>query len=437
MRPVNPTGDQRLLLIAAGVVLVASVCGCDAPIASFPSNEVLAKRLELGDEVPLEQATTDAAVLLEEMFGTPDNPAWPDFLNTKDGESIVSIENLQRAAGAVSSDEEGRHRGLYREHCVVCHGVAGDGLGPAAALLNPYPRDFRHGKFKFTSTPIGIRPTYADLKRTLREGIVGTSMPAFDLLADEDIEALVDYVIYLSVRGELERRMLTFAATDLDPEDGERLYVATWKTDSPEKYEAAQEEFRGIATAIAAAWRQADQEVLQVRSPPEDLPVAKLARSGDHVEGLAASIDRGRELFRGKVAACSFCHGNDARGDGQQNNYDDWTRDWTLGFDPRNLDELEPMLELGALEPRNIQPRNLQRGIFRGGSSPDDLYTRIVNGIEGTPMPAAPLQPENPQGLTNRDVWDLVNYLLSLEPEQGSATVSKVEQPDDGVGTHG
>ena len=75
------------------------------------------------------------------------------------------------------------------------------------------------------------------------------------------------------------------------------------------------------------------------------------------------------------------------------------------------------MLKLGALKPRHILPRNLQYGVYRGGSRPEDLYTRIALGIEGTPMPALPMQPENSLGLTAADVWDLVNFLLSL-PDQ-------------------
>ena len=39
--------------------------------------------------------------------------------------------NFSAAAGAVASDAQGNQRGLYRRHCVTCHGVSGDGTGPA------------------------------------------------------------------------------------------------------------------------------------------------------------------------------------------------------------------------------------------------------------------------------------------------------------------
>ena len=77
-------------------------------------------------------------------------------------------------------------------------------------------------------------------------------------------------------------------------------------------------------------------------------------------------------------------------------------------------------MNLGMLPPRNIQPRNLRLGFYRGGMRPIDLYWRMRNGIEGTPMPAATMKPEgdpNAKGLTEQDLWDLVNYVQSLPYE--------------------
>ena len=74
----------------------------------------------------------------------------------------------------------------------------------AAAYLQPKPRDYRQGIYKFTSTPYGDRPVRQDLVRTIRRGAKGTSMPAFPWLSNEDLEAVIDYVIYLSLRGRVE-----------------------------------------------------------------------------------------------------------------------------------------------------------------------------------------------------------------------------------------
>lgn len=92
-------------------------------------------------------------------------------------------------AGAADMD-------LYVRHCAVCHGSDGRGDGPAAGLLSPRPRDFRAGVYKFRSTPSGALPTEADLVRTLRMGLPGTSMTGYDgLLSVEDMERLARRVL--------------------------------------------------------------------------------------------------------------------------------------------------------------------------------------------------------------------------------------------------
>ena len=90
---------------------------------------------------------------------------------------------------------------IYEQRCVQCHGLTGRGDGQAAAQLNPRPRDFTSGKFKFRTTESGQLPTDADLARTVRVGLPGTSMPAWDpFLSASDIVAVVAYVKTLSSR---------------------------------------------------------------------------------------------------------------------------------------------------------------------------------------------------------------------------------------------
>lgn len=404
--------------VVSVVVCLIVISGCDVPIDAFEPNRLLVKRLELGEKIDLEPASDDVRTILVELFGSPDEPLWPEFLIADPSLArLVSPVRLRRAAGAVRSDEAGEHSGLYREHCILCHGVAGNGLGATSRLLNPYPRDFRLGKFKFKSTPAGSRPTRADLSRILGAGIAGTSMPAFRLLPEDDIQALVDYVIYLSIRGEVERALLLRATYDLDLDDGQRLIdFELGQTDSAE-FQAQWQEVQAIVVKIAANWATAEEKQLANVAPPTDFPIVGDELVDDAArQQLTASISRGRELFQGKVANCASCHGLEGAGDGVVNDYDDWTKDWTtsIGLDPSDKQQLMPLLKLGALKPRHILPRNLQSGVFRGGSRPQDLYTRIVRGIEGTPMPAAPLQPEISTGLSEQDIWDLVNFLLSL-----------------------
>lgn len=95
---------------------------------------------------------------------------------------------------------------VYNTKCATCHGVAGDGNGPSAHYLEPLPRDFTAGLFKFRSTPPGSAPADADLARTVRNGIPRTSMPASgNQLFDADIDAVVAVVKSFSDRFDAER----------------------------------------------------------------------------------------------------------------------------------------------------------------------------------------------------------------------------------------
>ena len=124
---------------------------------------------------------------------------------------------------------------------------------------------------------------------------------------------------------------------------------------------------------------------------------------------VAEKIKRGRDLFYTAQTICSDCHGDTALGDGKSDLYDDWTEDlYTKNPDKAVVREL---VSLGALEPRNIRPRNLRLGVYRGGLRPIDMYRRIKNGIEGTPMPAAS------DKLSDDDIWAIIEYVRFMPYE--------------------
>lgn len=93
-----------------------------------------------------------------------------------------------------------RGRTVYMEQCASCHGVQGDGRGEAAAYLNPPPRNFTTGVYKFRSTMSGQLPTDDDLLRTITIGIAGTAMDRYAALPERDRGALVAYLKSLSPR---------------------------------------------------------------------------------------------------------------------------------------------------------------------------------------------------------------------------------------------
>ena len=290
--------------------------------------------------------------------------------------------------------------------CLHCHGVAGDGNGPTAKFLNPRPRDYRQGKFKFKST-LGAtgRPSRNDLKHILEQGIPGTYMPSFVLLGDEKLQLLVDYVRWLSIRGNMEIRLTeelatlnaTTAGVAQEVENGAEQKLQ--RSDVVKSTMASvREELPGIiediAGSLAEAWSTAEL--------PESAVTPKVKRTAPTKE----SLDRGKQLFlskvEGKKTKCVDCHGPSGRGDGS------------------STEEFWPITD--AKPPRKYEvpglhddwgfpqkPRDLTRGVYRGGRRPIDIYRRIYTGITGTQMPGF-----GGTILTDEEIWDLVNYVLSI-----------------------
>jgi mono/diheme cytochrome c family protein len=392
-----------------GFACAAVLAGCGAPDARFVRYETVAFKIarEQGVEFTPQQRQ-DIDETLQALFGTPDDPSLPVVEGAEIGK-LMSLSRLKMAAGRVGSDELGSPRGLYREHCAHCHGITGDGAGPTAVFLNPYPRDYRKGQFKFKSTPIGFKPTHDDLKRILLDGIPGTAMPSFKLLPDLEVEALIDYVKYLSIRGEVERQLLMATSQIQEPEK-ERL-ISVVAADATAQQKTAQQDqvaaVKEMVSLVVGRWEGAEAAASAVAERP-----------AMNKQELAESQRRGRDLFYGTVANCVKCHGDSALGDGTTTDYDEWVKDL---FDPAKAPQLESaFVARGLLPPRTIKPRNLRLGIYRGGHRPLDLYWRIRNGIEGTPMPASTMKPEgdpNAKGLVPGDIWDLVNYVQSLPYE--------------------
>ncbi len=418
------------LAAAATAILLLTGCRQESP-RMFEPNLVQAMKYQVKDSIPMEQTSADVSWIVDRMFGTPDAPALPEVV-TKDDDlaSIVDMQNLVRASGRLDVDG----RGLYDMHCVRCHGVTGNGRGITGAVLTPYPRDYRMGVFKFKSTSRGAKPVREDIAKLIRNGITGTAMGKIAELTEADIQSLTDYVIYLSWRGELERMLIDDAAMELDIEGGDRVIdpklAESIDPTEQSKFTEAWEYAEEFVAEIGDAWLEAEDDVFEVPERPANLPIADSHEEfvslsqGPQAADLVASVERGKELFVGKVASCSKCHGETGLGNGQTTDYDDWTKDWTarVGLDPANRESLIPLLARGALPPINALPRNFAEGAFHGGSTSEDLYRRIAVGIPGSPMPAATfLAGEFEQD----DVWHLINFIRSLKVSEDEAAVAE------------
>ena len=351
LRPLLWKSLSLLLVMSMAVSLAG--CRRAAPPSFTPGSEVvkLVEELEDPDSDEIKTYKTlqsDIAKTLKKLTGTPDKPI---------------------LLGSEKTTNQLRHGfALYSKYCVQCHGVNGDGNGAVAEHLNPKPRDYTLGVFKFTSTPYGSKPRRSDLVRTVTRGITGTSMPSFDRLSEEQLNAVVEYILALTYRGELERQLASYAYEDEELPDEEGL--------------------QETVDEILATWEDSSSKLV--------MPVTVMPPMTEE------SVRLGHEIFLGK--ACNKCHGKFGRGGSIGNveiGKDAWGNEGSAA--------------------------DLSSGMFRGGDRPVDIYRRISSGINGTPMPSFKKTFQD----SPDDIWHLVHFIKATgnRRRMGLEPLSEADMP--------
>ncbi len=437
------TSRFRLVLIVGLLSLTLAGCGdaFNAGPIEYRDSELFTTKVKGSADLvgkPNLQATVRKA--LADLFGpTPQNIKVPEgsglieggrlLANREEVDGRIKPLSYQSALKGSNVPVAGGYA-LYRKYCLHCHGVQGAGDGPTAEFLYPIPRDYRRGVFKFTSTaPSNPKPTRADLRKTLVHGLHGTSMPAFEALMDPaGIEQVIDYVIFLSMRGETERNLIAEAAL-ASKDDPAELSADTIKE---------------IVANVVNNWKSVEGIVVN--------PKAR------RVESSKESILRGRNIFlgintTGNKVACTDCHGAQGIGNGTsfvekklfdkvvfgrktiekaiEVRYHELEDEHAsasipageghghsgLGMLPEKFDDYKSReltnWEKGSMDDwgNPLRPANLNLGVYKGGRRPIDLYWRIAKGINGAKMPAhANLLPDD-------QIWDVVNFILALPYE--------------------
>lgn len=353
------------------------------------------------DRPGLRQWTTADAVWTVREYDAETNEVTVD-VRADDPATTPEIPDVEAAVAVAPGHNLKFGRKLYMTHCMHCHGVTGDGKGPTAEYLNPPPRDYRKGLFKFTSTNDTSKATHDDLARIVKRGIPGTYMPSFMLFTDAELHAVIEYVRWLAMRGEFEGKMSDILLVDYSNTPEARQNRKDAGVDEDElteelrNYLASAGEFEGDGLR-----EQLDEEtdfMVQAWVDAED-PANAVYPESPRVPMTAESIAKGRELYLSKKLNCRNCHGDTGEGNGPQ------TRDY------EKMANGEPFPEPGLHDDwgNPLQPRNLTRGIYRGGRRPLDLYRRIRAGIKGAKMPAF-----KSNVASDEEVWHVVNYVLSI-----------------------
>jgi len=347
----NPVADgydanMRYPLRLDPIVLQAPAIQPTRPPAAGKMDEFLAQLPTIGgvtlDPKQLPQAQQEQlTAALDAEFGTPAEP----HVNSASAEQSTTL--------ALDAETLKLGSASYRVRCADCHGLPGHGRGPSGPWNYPYARDFRSGLFKYaTGSANNGKPSLPDLTRVIRRGVTGTPMPIFDLLEDADVRALAGYTMHLSIRGEVELRMLKALLSGDEEGIAENLSEAA----------------RDFTKRIVNQWMLAQS--------PSDTALSLPLNAND-----AESIRRGHALFANALggSGCIACHV--AYGKTESYRYDIWGLPARVG--------------------------NLTESNYKWGREPEDLAKRIRLGIHPVNMPANPT-------LTAEQVRDLTNFLHEL-----------------------
>jgi cytochrome c oxidase cbb3-type subunit 2 len=150
---------------------------------------------------PNKEYTGNTVTLVAETEDLKGLVAYLQKLGTNRGKwrDVFEPQRMEASQVSVPRSEEWTSYGkqVYLRRCVGCHGVNGDGNGPAAAFFQKdRPRNFTLGVFKFRLTPSGSMPDDGDVLRTITRGVRGTAMPSWQELPEKDRLAVIQYIKY-------------------------------------------------------------------------------------------------------------------------------------------------------------------------------------------------------------------------------------------------
>ncbi len=182
-------------------------------------------------------------------------------------------------------------------------------------------------------------------------------MPSFALLKDEELEGLASYVMHLSIRGEVEKNVITSMANGED--------FSPW-TRCIEHNASARHGRRPVGGGRRQIHR-AGQGFLQ---------------RPDHQTAGGIDPPRLQTLLRpGGRPPCTASAGHQDYGRQVPFRYDLW----------------------GTL----VRPANLTLGVYRGGRRPVDFFWRIRKGIAPSGMPPTGVQDD-------KEVWAVVHFVQAM-----------------------
>jgi mono/diheme cytochrome c family protein len=272
-------------------------------------------------------------------------------------------------------------RTSFVHYCYACHGLNGDGKGPASHGLRPPPRDFRTGDFKFGSVRSGELPNDQDLMRIVSGGLHGTAMLQWDIPTDE-LWRIIQFI-------------KTFPPPPCDP-----------KASGEEKCAKEAEQWpEGKPNRWLKTYTKGKKKGQLKAKTGEPVAITKDPWAGDE----EAAVRMGRDVYHLK-AQCANCHPSyltradynamsirvesKPKTSFRQNMYESIVL--AAKDNPYQVPLMPPDFTLNPL--RSI----------RDGRELSDLYRLIASGVGGV-MPAWI------DGLNQRELWSLAYYVKTLK----------------------
>jgi cytochrome c oxidase cbb3-type subunit III len=164
----------------------------DTPWENLTEEQQRGKRLFLDVCVVChDRGRRDSELILDTSpLSYPRNNYAPGDAPKLDAMASASPYLLHEVAPVVKNMTPLEKRGekLFQNNCAFCHAKDGTGKNWIGSFLEPHPRNLRDPEFMQTMTR-------QRLSATIREGLAGTSMPAWkNVLKDREIAAIVAYV---------------------------------------------------------------------------------------------------------------------------------------------------------------------------------------------------------------------------------------------------
>lgn len=116
---------------------------------------------------------------------------------------VVLLASISSSSYASADDALAKGKEIYngKGACASCHGAEGKGDGPAAAALNPKPKNFSTADFGLDTDGDGKKGTAADISNVVLNGAQKYGGSAFMVgrpdLSEAERSAVAQYVLSL------------------------------------------------------------------------------------------------------------------------------------------------------------------------------------------------------------------------------------------------